>query len=224
LNVAIEHIVTTLAVTCGIAAISASCSSMTAPSCTDQEGRGSKLPSELDITTCVQDGNDVRCRAVATNRHDLYVYCPIDLDVTDQATWISSDTTVGVFDAPGHLKVLSAGQVQVSAKYGLLATLSYPKWLFVVAPGSVPQHIIRWGVVVDDGATRRSIVDAVVQLQPQSGPTQTCQTDSRGVCDFTIVAGTVQVQISKTGYQSAQLSLVASDDGVEHQVFLTPLP
>jgi hypothetical protein len=205
-----------------IGAVSAACHGTTSPSCTDQEGRGSTAPTALEIKACAPDSTGIQCRAVATNRYDLYVYCPIDQDVTREATWISSDTNVGAFDAPGHLRVLSAGLVQVSAKYGFLQTAALPRWLFAVTPGAVPQQIVRWGVLVEDSLTRKNIQDALVQVQPSSGPMQTCRTNAIGACDFTIVAGTVQVAISKDGYLSTQVSLSATIDDSEQVVYLTP--
>src|SRR5437016_7395011 len=78
--------------------------------CKDQLGRGATAPNNVKLTCEPTGGPEVWCRATADNSADLYVYCPLSFDVTNQTQWISSDPSLGVFDPshPGHLRAVGS--------------------------------------------------------------------------------------------------------------------
>src|SRR5437660_725983 len=44
--------------------------------CRDSSGRGATVATSLDIS-CTPVGSDLQCSGVATNKHEMYVYCEI---------------------------------------------------------------------------------------------------------------------------------------------------
>lgn len=202
------------------------CRSTSGPSCTDQYGRGSDQPDTLKIT-CSAVGSDLQCSAVATNTGGLYVYCPVTLTVTDQASWSSSDDAVAAFTGspPGFLKVRAAGRVQIAAAYGFLrgSTTS-----FAVAPGTTPERMIQVSVIVEDSRTAARVPDVTVEVIPERGPAQVCITGQFGSCVpfLEVLSGTTRIRASKSGYQSVETSLPPPTPALFQAAILklSPLP
>jgi hypothetical protein len=203
-----------------------------APSCTDQYGRGVNSPTALDFS-CTPVGSDLQCQATATNKHDLYSYCEIDQVVTASTTWTSSNPSIATFNAPGmppgYLKVLAAGQIQISAQYQNLGTVTQHV-SYVVVPGSEPGRTVTFSVdVLEAGTAFRPVFDATVLVEPTHDSAQTCQTNFYGDCTFTITTrGSVRVVVSKVGYQTDGRVVDLFDSDISavsmHLVPVTPQP
>jgi hypothetical protein len=92
------------------------CSRSTAPSCTDQYGRGSTSLSSIDVS-CSTIGSNLQCQAVASNRNELYVYCPAQQDVTQSAEWTIADGTIVRNAGPGTFAAAGVGDTFVRATW-----------------------------------------------------------------------------------------------------------
>jgi hypothetical protein len=188
-------------------AVMIACRSTTAPSCTDQYGRGSDQPDTLNIS-CTTIDADMQCSAVATNTGGLYVYCPVTLSVTGQSAWKSSDVSVAAFTGspPGFLKVLTSGRIEVSATYGFLQGSA---GTYAVAPGTTPERMIQVSVIVEDSRTAARVPDVLIDIFPERGAEQTCMTNQFGGClPFPLVlSGTTRIKALKAGYVSIETSL-----------------
>jgi hypothetical protein len=194
--------------------LTAGCSP-SSPSCTDQFGRGSSQPDRL-VVTCLPTGSDLQCSSVATNTPGLYVYCPVSLQVTDVTTWVSSNPTVASFaqgGLPGYLKVLVGGQVQLTASYGFL---SFATNAYAVAPGVAPERMVSFSVIVQDSVTSARVPGVQVDLSPDRGLPQTCQTGEFGSClpSLWVLPGNVHIRLTKAGYQTGDTSVTLSSDSL----------
>jgi hypothetical protein len=164
----------------------------------DDLGRG---PTNHYVLTCAPEGLDVRCTA----QHSQVGYCADSTrrDVTASVAWISSDPSVGEFLSPGFLKVLSSGQVEISAKAGF--EIVSGDYAYDVAPGLTPERLAHLLVVVSEaGNPDRRVANARIDVRPTRGPSQTGQPSTTGSRWFWIFAGPAQVQASMDGYESAE--------------------
>src|SRR5205823_3108514 len=109
--------------------ISGSACSSAAPSCTDQYGRGSTSPSTLDVS-CSTIGSTLQCQAIASNKNELYVYCPMQQDVTQAATWTVADATVVKNVGPGTFLAGSTGDTFIRATWQGLTSDMRPVSVF----------------------------------------------------------------------------------------------
>ena len=140
----------------------------TSPSCTDQYGRGATSFNALDIS-CSAIGSTLQCQAVANNKNDLYVYCPMQQDVTQSAVWTTDDSTVVRVVAPGTFQAVGTGDTFVRAAW--LAMNSYtlnsyvrPVSVFAGTP-PLPTYEV-FGSVYQKGQTPASgaLNGAVIQI------------------------------------------------------------
>ena len=202
----------------------AACRSTSAPSCTDQYGRGSDQPDQLNLS-CAAVGSDLQCNAVATNTGELYVYCPVTLTVTNAVSWTSSAPAVATFTGspPGFLKVLAPGQLAITAAYGFLQGSALS---FNVAPGAAPERLIQVVIIVEHSVTGARVRDVVVELTPARGPVQTCVTGQTGSCIplLLVLPGTTHVRASKAGYQPVDVSLPPPSDSFFQSTIIKLVP
>jgi hypothetical protein len=202
----------------------AACRSTSAPSCTDQFGRGSDQPDQLNVT-CAAAGSDLQCSAVATNTGGLYVYCPVTLTVTNAVSWTSSAPAVATFAGapPGFLKVLAPGQVGITAAYGFLQG-SAPS--FNVAPGAAPERLIQVSIIVEHSVTGARVPDVVVEVTPARGAVQSCVTGQTGSCipSPQVLSGTTRVRASKAGFQPVDVSLPPPTDSFFQSTIIKLVP
>lgn len=200
------------------------CRSTSAPSCTDQYGRGSDQPDQL-IVSCAAVGSDLQCSAVATNTGGLYVYCPVTLTVTSATSWTSSAPAVATFTGspPGFLKVLAPGQVGITAVYGYLQG-SAPT--FTVAPSASPERLIQVSIIVEHSVTGARVPDVVVEVTPARGAVQTCITGQTGSCFpfLQVLTGTTHVRASKAGYQPVDVTLPPPGDSFFQSTIIKLVP
>jgi len=186
-----------------VAATTIACNPVSPGECHDPYGRGPIV--DTAIKDCHAIGADLQCSAFRTEA--FYCAGP-DQNVTLTAAWTSSNLLLAAFGAagtsPGYLKTLAMGSVQVTAAYGGRADTRGP---FFVSPGSGPQQEATLDVSVTDAATNGKVSNAIVEVRPQDGATQSCETDLSGMCKFTkfrvLVGGTIDLTVLKVGYQTA---------------------
>ena len=170
------------------------CSAPTSPDgCDDTSGQ---MPAPLLRIECTPAGADLQCRAV--NQQSGQCASPDDDDVTSDARWFSSDTSVGFFSRPGAFQTRSSGQVRIHAEYSLF--LRSEAQAFAVAPGQTPERLASIVIGVRDAVTRTFLTDAKVDLVPARGDAQTCRTDAEGQCRVWTFLSPVRVIVTKTGY------------------------
>lgn len=126
----------------------------------DGLGRGPNV--YISNPTCSSIGADLQCRA--TQYSSGYCSTRASIDVTDLATWMSSDTAIATFNAPGtqpgYLKVLAPGLVVVSAQYGFRVdgvSATYARGVQPSAVALVPSAShMRHSAIVGAARPRRS--------------------------------------------------------------------
>jgi hypothetical protein len=159
----------------------------------DGYGRG---PTEFLTFRCTSLGSDLQCQA--TSQDIGYCARAGTRDVTITATWTSSNTQIGMFvGTPGRLNVIGSGQVTIRAGLGY----GPDAITYTVAPGSAPQRMADFGVIVENASnTQQRVAGATVEIVPEQGVAQTCQTDGAGFCRFWVFPTTIRVRASRTGY------------------------
>jgi hypothetical protein len=163
----------------------------------DGLGRG---PIEFLTFRCTSIGSDLQCQA--TSQDVGYCARAGTRDVTTTATWTSSNTQIGMFvGAPGRLNVVGSGQVTIRAGLGY----GPDGVTYTVAPGSTPQRMADFGVIVENASnTQQRIVGATVEITPEQGIAQTCETNSTGFCRFWVFPTTIRVRATQTGYLATE--------------------
>jgi hypothetical protein len=208
--------------------VAASCNSPTADTCingVDQEGRGPTVG--LGQAVCGPVGSDLQCASRITQSGYCADASPVV--IWDKIQWVSLEPQIGTFQDPavGFLKVLTAGVVEV--QYAVAFDKADPV-AFSVAPGSTPEQMIKLGVILYANSVSSSsprLSGVALDVQPDRGPEQTCQTNQNGVCEFWVLSGNVRISATKDGYVSAQITkLVALVNNALPSVTLalTPLP
>lgn len=171
------------------------------PTCGDAAGlgRGVSSPSVLEVS-CSPVGSDLQCSAVATNRNELYICKLVNDTVTDQATWTSSNPSIAVVASSGFLKVLAAGQVEITAQFQTLQGGGGS--MYSVAPGTPAEQLVNFTVTVQDSVTRAAIPDVRIDVVPERGAAQTCYTGQSGTCipNLWLLSGLVEIRATKSGY------------------------
>jgi hypothetical protein len=175
----------------------AACGAPTSPTC-DPYGRGPVVTYWLE---CAPIGSDVQCRL--GRRESGYCAKTADEDVTDQATWTSSDPTVAAVTTPGRFTPLAAGLLEIHARFGF--EIASPEIAFTVAPGVPAERMYSLLVIASDTGGVR-VPDVAVEIVPDRGVRQMCQTSNTGHCRFWVFQTTIQVTGTKAGYESAQAS------------------
>ncbi len=194
------------------------CHSPSAPSCTDQYGRGSTTPDYLEIKCSATDSN-LQCRAVATNRPDLYVYCIVEFDVTQGATWTVGDGSVATSLGSGVFMAAAPGDTFVRADWQGIASALRPVSVFAGTPplptveifGSVWQAGQTPATSYIDGATIRILNGLVAGRTATSGvpppllPGYVGPFGGSGYYRLLgVPPGTYRLQITKDGYASQE--------------------
>jgi hypothetical protein len=175
----------------------AACGSPTSPGeCRDGHDGLGRGPTENLTFRCTPIGSDLQCQA--SSQDVGYCARPGTRDVTAAATWTSSNTQIAMFiGAAGRLNVVGAGQVTIRAGLGYTPdAITYS-----LAPGSAPQRLVDFGVIVENASnTQQRIVGATVEIVPEQGVAQSCQTDANGLCRFWVFPTTIRVRVTRTGY------------------------
>jgi hypothetical protein len=149
---------------------------------------------------CTTVGSDVQCQSSLSETG--YCATPGSRDITAVSQWISSNPSVAAFTVPGLLKVLAPGEVAITATYEYEGAEGPD---FTVAPGAIPEQMVHLLVTVEDAAIpNQRIPDAIIDVTPDRGPRQTCQSSSTGACFFWVFPTTVHVRASKPEYQPAE--------------------
>ena len=208
--------------------MASACGSPTADTCVngrDQLGRG---PTVVLTTQCSPVGSDLTC----VGKVDQGGYCANTSPITGKTQWISLEPEVATFENPsatvGVLRVLTAGVVELNFTFGGYGP-SLPT-AFAVATGAAPERMLMLNVVAyanSVSATSPRVSGAALDVRPDRGPEQSCQTSQSGACNFWVLSGNVQISARKDGYAPAQ---VASDLATLNSSFpnvsivLMPLP
>jgi len=194
------------------------CGSPLAPGqCRDPEGRG---PIPFLSFSCAPSGFDLRC--VATLAETGYCATPGTRDVTAMAQWTSSNSSVASFASPGLLRVLIPGEVEIMVAYGYQTAFSRD---FTVAPGATAEEMVHLLVIVEDATVpNKRIADASIDVMPERGPAQHCQSSSTGACFFWVFPTAVRVRANKLGYQPSEGIAPAPTGGVSQNVSLKLSP
>lgn len=109
--------------------------SPTAP-CTDQYGRGDTTFNEIKLS-CATTASQLQCQAVA-DIGGLYVYCPMQQDVTQSAEWIVGDGSVVRTVTPGVFAAAATGHTFVHATWHGLDSNDFGRTPVAVFPGTAP--------------------------------------------------------------------------------------
>jgi hypothetical protein len=87
--------------------------------------------------SCATVGSQLSCRAVA-DINDLYVYCPMQQDVTQDALWSVGDATIIRAVAPGVFAAVGTGHTVVHAAWHAIDSSDYGLTPIAVFPGTPP--------------------------------------------------------------------------------------
>ena len=211
----------TLVVSCS------ACSSSTAPSCTDQYGRGATAMNALDMS-CSTIGSSLQCNAVASNKNDLYVYCPMQQDVTQSAGWVIADPAIARMVAPGTFTAAGIGDTFVRATWQGLESTMRPVSVFAgTAP--LPTYEIFGSVWLAGQTPTSSYIDgAVIQIlnglvagrtatsgvPPPLPPGYLGPFGGKGYYRLLgVPPGTYRVRITKDGYASQERDVTVVGPG-----------
>ena len=183
----------------------AACGAPTSPDgCDDPYGRE---PVALLRVECTPSAAGMECQAFL--RESGYCASPDDRNVTGDARWFSSDTSVGHFSPPGVFQTRSAGTVRIHAEYSLF--LKSEEQAFAVLPGQPAERLASILIGVKDTTTGTFLADARVDVAAERGNAVTCQTDVQGQCRVWTYLSPVRVTVTKPGYQRAERTLEPRD-------------
>jgi len=79
--------------------------------------------------------SNLQCQAAASNKFNLYVYCPIEEDVTLSANWVVADSSIVRMLEPGIFTAVGPGHTFVRATWERLTSPMRPVSVF---PGTPP--------------------------------------------------------------------------------------
>ena len=151
-----------LRIAAAILVVSGSACGTTAPSCTDQYGRGD---TQLNFLTaqCRTIGSQLQCQSVASI-NGLYVYCPMSRDVTLSTGWTVGDSGIVRLVASGVFEAAGIGNTFVRADWQKIESDMRPVSVFTSTP-PLPTFEI-FGSVYQAGKTvsTGAINGAVVQI------------------------------------------------------------
>lgn len=137
------------------------CSS-TAPSCTDQLGRGQTAFNEVKVS-CNPSSSNLQCQAVA-DVIGLYVYCPMQQDVTASANWTIGDAAIIRNNGQGLFTAVGTGDTFVLAGWQNIVSAMRPVSVFPNMP-PLPTYEISGGVWLAGSTPSSSYINgAVIQI------------------------------------------------------------
>jgi hypothetical protein len=212
-----------------VALLASACGSPTAETCVngvDQLGRG---PTVLLTAQCSPVGSDLAC----VGKVDQAGYCANTATITGKTQWISREPDVAAFENSGAtvgvLRAMTAGVAEVYFTFGVYGPSE--TIAFAVAPGSTPERMLRLSIVMfasSVSSTSPRLSGVALNVQPDRGPVQTCQTNQNGACEFWVLSGDIKISATKDGYTPAQITSTpnALDGSFLKSVplALTPLP
>jgi trimeric autotransporter adhesin len=126
-------------------------------------------------------------------------------DVTQSATWRSSDVQVATVTTAGYVSIVSSGEVDLEATYtGVAGSLHVAV--------SVPHTVVLAGTITDDTPHAQPIAGA--RVQAFAGVTAHVLSDAQGQFAFALPAGRTIIEVSKDGYEtwSAQIDVGGNTD------------
>ncbi|HEX3703602.1 MAG TPA: carboxypeptidase-like regulatory domain-containing protein [Vicinamibacterales bacterium] len=237
MRVRLRHSVLTLAL--GAAAVGLACGGSPTAPCTDQQGRGDTTLNSIKVS-CAASGAQLQCEADAFVQ-GLYVYCPMQQDVTQAAEWIAGDSTVIRAAAPGVFTALAAGHTFVHGTWHGLDSDNFGRTPVAVFPGTAPLPTYEiFGNVSIAGQTPSSspvtgavieVLDGLVQGQtatsgmpPALLPGYLGPFGGPGYYRILgVPPGTYRLRISKEGYASQERSVTVEVGSPVADFQLTPM-
>jgi hypothetical protein len=208
-----------------LAAIGCSCDSPLEPgSCREGRDTLGRSPFAILRAHCLAVGADVQCRAERVESG----YCAGPTrDVTTAARWISTDTSVGTFTAPGHFQARGRGMTTIYAEADSL--YSQDAYAYAVDLGGAPQQMAVVEVFVWQTTTGGFLPGATVDFSPLTGEGQTCRQGPGAPytpCRFWSDLSVAVVRASMPGYGSVQQTVTprASDAAIPTGVVLRLAP
>ena len=130
-------------------------------------------------------------------------------DVTASARWMSIDSSVGVFTAPGFFQARSNGATAIYAEFEDLYSMQ--SFAYVFESGQAPQQIGSVDIIVWQTTNGGVLTGATVEFIPQSGSKQICQTKlvpPWTPCRFWSDFSPVLVRASKAGYATVEQTVI----------------
>jgi len=128
------------------------------------------------------------------------------VDVTQTATWLVSDPSLGGFLEPGIFSPQRRGEVEISARYEAL-TARLTSW-FLVDPLQPAQRLYFVSGLVRDDATNATLSGATVEILAGYARGSRSVTTEVGYyrIDKILTGETFSARASKTGYEPTTLS------------------
>jgi len=166
-------------------------------------------PSRIEISgpQSVAPGESTRFSAV------LYMRDGSSRDVTAETTWSSRAPDVFSLSANGLATGLQAGDGMISAFFQRDGTFSATKELIVVPAGTYRLA----GLVTEAGArTSTRVVGARVEVIAGTGAGLFTVTGNDGRYRLYGVAGSLQIRLTKNGYETSVLNLSVADHAIEN--------
>jgi hypothetical protein len=205
--------------------INCACSGPTAPkNCKDEYGRGETRLNLLTVS-CPTVGSQLQCQAVASIS-GLYVYCPMQQDVTQAAGWTTGDSSIVRNVAPGVFEAVSPGDTVVNAAWQNLPSYN-PGLPVSVFPGTPPfrTYDIEGSVFLNGQIPLTAINGASIQIlnglvagraeisgvTPTPLPGYSSYSVSLGHFRFLgVPPGTYRLSVTKDGYRSQERDVTVS--------------
>jgi hypothetical protein len=155
-------------------------------------------------TDCAVDGSALRCSAVKWGQARGCSFPQVD--VTNRATWSTSDSSAAIIAAPGIIVPIAAGVIRVIAKLDALTITTDP---YSMAPNATVERLYRMWVSVRDPSDQ-GIGNVTVEVTPERGSSLFCNTEGGGGCDdqLFVLPGTIRVRGTKSGYVPAATSAI----------------
>lgn len=185
----------------------------------------------LDVT-CKPSGSDIECQANPSLVGWGACTGQGAAGVIGSATWVATNSAVGVFTVPGLFHVLAPGGTAIYASIlaetpsGRGVVTSSHVYGYIVDPAKTPRLVTGVRVVAykrDAGV----IPGAAISFTSETGGTQTCQQFLDPQCTFWTDVGSALVSASAAGYASAQQSVAITSTGpygtTVVSLYLTPI-
>jgi hypothetical protein len=214
------------------------CGGSPAAPCHDQEGRGETALNRLKVS-CAAAVGQLNCAAVA-DIGGLYVYCPMQQDVTQAADWVVADSAVVVAQAPGVFTAAAPGHTFVHAVWHGLDSTNFGQTPVAVFPGAPPMptyeifgSVWQAGRTLAEGAITGALVEVVDGLVAGKSATSGVSPmllpgylgSFGGAGYYRILGvppGTYTVRISNAGYASQERTVTVSGGSPLADFQLTP--
>lgn len=155
-------------------------------------------------SSCVPSGPNISCQGIL---YDVPNFGDTR-DVTSEATWLVSDSSMGIFSSPGYFKPMKHGEVAVWMRFQQFEDEEDAHSWFLVDPGSEARRLYFMAGNVVDAMTGAGIQGAEVRILTGHSKNAHAITNQTGYYDITRILTEQQfsVKASASGYQSLTLT------------------